>query len=298
MRFLGSVSASRHVDVRQSISGAFKIYHDFPPNPKIGTWAFIHKSLMLCISEGDRPKWVSLTQERNTYIYTQSTPADQWVIMHGFESKDVLVQCFDLGGNVVVPSKISRIDVNATIVEFEDKVSGKAVILYGKEEDVSASGQMRGTENYKVGSCYITTLSINPFDVLGYGKWELISSDIGATLEFGDGSVCSLNEEGSNSVDVPLVEHTHTATFKGNALPNHGTSFNRPRGNENNKNGHGTSWWGQSNNQTTFTDSVSGGTPSGSVSVSPAGSRNAKLNVKGKSIRINIWVRKEDDRES
>lgn len=293
MKVKGSVEIYGNVESNGEVSGAFKSYDGFPLDPKVGTWAIIDRNLMLCVSIEDMPVWMPLTKERNTFTREQKVAAKRWILEHRFNSSNVLIQCFDPEGNVVVPDSIKSIDENTTEVAFPSEMAGRAIAMFGYESGVSATGRARiSDEQYKIGSCYLTTLDVNPFDDLGYGEWELVKGD-GAVLEFGDGSECNLEVQGTNLKDVPLPEHSHDASFHGDRLPDHSHSFSRPRGDRNWSDGGGNSWWGSNGNAVKVTtSSESAGTPSGSVSVSKSGSPNAKLNVKGATIKINVWVRK------
>lgn len=123
-------------------SGAFMEYDDFPPNPKVGTWALIHGSVMTCMQILDAPVWLPLTQARNTHVHDQSTASAVWNIEHRFDSDNVLIQCFDQNNNVIIPSDIRTIDEDTTEVVLPDIISGKAIVMYGQESGVSATGKI------------------------------------------------------------------------------------------------------------------------------------------------------------
>lgn len=129
-----------HLDILGDVSGSFRELADYPENPRIGTWAFIQKSLMLCVSIEELPVWIPLTQERNTYLFEQPTPSATWLVEHSFGSNNVLIQCFDESNNVVHPSSIKDIDENVSEVVFPDAIIGKAIVMYGYEHGASATG--------------------------------------------------------------------------------------------------------------------------------------------------------------
>lgn len=145
-----------HLDILGDVSGSFKELADYPENPRIGTWAFIRKSLMLCVSIEDLPVWIPLTQERNTYLFEQPTPSATWLVEHSFGSNNVLIQCFDESNNVVHPSSIKDIDENVSEVVFPDAIIGKAIVMYGYEHGASATGNfLSGGAGNGLGLCHL-----------------------------------------------------------------------------------------------------------------------------------------------
>lgn len=272
-----------HTEIKGEVSGAFKNYDDFPLDPKVGTWAYIHKSLMMCVEIGDLPAWIPLTSERNTVVHDQETPSERWFIEHDLNSDNVLVQCYDRSDNVVNPSSIRNVDGNVTEVIFPDVIGGRAILMYGMESGVSAQGRIKRAESYKIGNCYFTTSSNNPFDDLGYGEWELLTGD--AVLGFGDGSECSTDIEGTNSKSVPLPAHTHQfqrissiqTAYVNNiwavaSVPKVGTSAYI---------GTGNSSGGRVSLRVTNSNDTTG----------ESGASDAKVNVKPAVIKLNVWCR-------
>lgn len=126
-------------------AGAFMEYDDFPQNPKVGTWALIHGSVMTCMQILDAPVWLPLTQARNTHVHDQSTASAIWNIEHRFGSDNVLIQCFDQNNTVIIPSDIRTIDEDTTEVVLPDIISGKAIVMYGQESGVSATGKIENS---------------------------------------------------------------------------------------------------------------------------------------------------------
>lgn len=120
------------------------------------------------------------------------------------------------------------------------------------------------------------------------GTWALVTGD--ASLALGDGSNNVGSIAGSNTPVVPLLEHSHTASFTGSPLPGHSHTFS-------------VNWLNTSQQQAgaglggpTFalnqgTSSVSAGTPAGSVAIGNAGAAGVTLNVRGAQIKVNVWKR-------
>lgn len=124
-----------HLDISGNLSGAFKEYDDFPKNPKVGTFALIHKRFMMCISlEEGSPFWIPLTQEQNTYNHIQPVAAKEWIISHNLGAARPIVQVYDGTGDVVNPSSIESLDINTTKVTFSDELDGEAVLMHGLQD--------------------------------------------------------------------------------------------------------------------------------------------------------------------
>lgn len=120
------------LDVVGEVSGAFKEYADFPKDPKVGTWARINRMMMVCSEMDDgTPIWLPMTPERDTHIHPQDTASTDWVIPHSFGIAEVIVQCYDQSGSVVIPSSITPMDENSTLVQFPQPVAGKAISMVG-----------------------------------------------------------------------------------------------------------------------------------------------------------------------
>lgn len=133
-----------NADILGAIAGAFKEYDDYPLNPKVGTWALIRKSLMMCISVSELPVWIPLSPERNTKLFEQETPSDRWVVDHKLGSDNVLIQCFDQSGKVIMPSEINPIDSMSTEIVLPEAMTGKVVAMFGYTDGVSTNAPDSG----------------------------------------------------------------------------------------------------------------------------------------------------------
>jgi hypothetical protein len=153
---------------------------------------------------------------------------------------------------------------------------------------------------YPVGSIYINAGVItNPSTLLGFGTWVAFGAGrVMVSLNSSDPAFDALGDEGG-SKDAILVSHTHTASststssFTGNPLPPHShtypiaSEFGSPRISLANFN---------SENVLNASSSVSGGTPSGSVSTSTSttlsneGSSGVNANLQP-YITVAMWKR-------
>lgn len=158
----------------------------------------------------------------------------------------------------------------------------------------SSGGIVVSQPESSVGTVVLRMDDVNPSTIYG-GTWELVRSD--GYLAFGDGSVQSGVPTGNNMVSVPLLAHSHTASFSGNALPNHshltyanGSDSDQHPGGGNYISG-SSFWHGKSSHSGQSTQAVSAGTPTGSVSVNTTGQSDAKMDVRGERLYINVWKR-------
>jgi hypothetical protein len=103
----------------------------FPLEPKVGSFIFMNKRVMVCIEVATHPVWIPLTQEFNTYIHRQEIAGLTWVVNHNMNSTSVIVQCFDETNSVIIPSEIVSTDNHTVTITFSTPTSGQAVTLLG-----------------------------------------------------------------------------------------------------------------------------------------------------------------------
>lgn len=132
---------------------------------------------------------------------------------------------------------------------------------------------------------------IDPGDLYG-GTWKLLDSD--ATITFGDGTACDASATGENKPAVVLPKHTHTGTISGTAESagshvHHFTFYEaaanggaNPAGFRDVRRPYGAN---------TDASGVHTHHVSGHVSLEYTGVENAKMDVRGKRIKINVWRR-------
>lgn len=151
-----------------------------------------------------------------------------------------------------------------------------------------------------VGSVVLRMDDTNPADIYG-GTWELITGD--ASLTFGNGSNQAGIISGDNDPTVPLIEHSHTMNHD---HPSVNTNTDTHSHTLTLKGRAGSQWtvnrganWGMddaspgSATATTAGDSHyhSVNLPNYTGNTGNAGQSNAKLDVRGARIAINVWKR-------
>lgn len=150
-----------------------------------------------------------------------------------------------------------------------------------------------------IGDTMLRFDSKNPKDLYPWQTWSLISGD--ASIRLGDGAVQSKTPSGDNNPIVPVQQHSHAM----NHTHPRGTTFTDThshgyldRGQQINN---GTGNVGVANSQSFLADfsrttsnnshSHMYDTPEHSGTTSNSGVDGATLDVRGKSIKMNLWVR-------
>lgn len=175
---------------------------------------------------------------------------------------------------------IIALSVGLTFGDFVSLVDGKSSGGYiVKEVPV---------ETTTAGSVVLRVDDVNPSTIYG-GTWELITGD--ASLRLGDGSNLSATIEGSgNDPVVPLQAHSHTrgtmditGTFN-NISQDRSSSITASGAFTKSSSGQGRGTGDGTAMNFTFTASNSW---TGETSVE--GTSNAKLNVRGDYLKVNVW---------
>jgi len=148
---------------------------------------------------------------------------------------------------------------------------------------------------YPVGSIYMSTVSTNPNTLFGFGTWVTYGS--GRVLISQDGTYTAGSTGGSATttlIEANLPSHTHTASFTGTALGTHDHYV----GSNDSTAGYGgdagnrefVQNYNAGNGPATYTNPISAGTPSGSVSVGNTGSGTSFSNLPP-YIAVYMWNR-------
>lgn len=153
---------------------------------------------------------------------------------------------------------------------------------------------------HPVSSLLFTENPANP-STYGYpGVWTLQSA--GSTIKTSAAGSQGVTE-GSDTVDVPVPHHGHSAAFTGAPLDvhkhdsgagiregSHGGAF--PYGSAGTDPEPHRGWeHGKHTSTRPYTDSVSAGTPAGEVTVTETGTPSATINVAGKTYTVLVWKR-------
>lgn len=180
---------------------------------------------------------------------------------------------FGSGGNQVA-SKPDREDFQLTMDKLFDYFADR----YNREE------------RFVVGDLYVTQSTDAPSTRFG-GTWVLLSaeSNVIAGTSSTVNAAGSTTTSGSNTPTVPTPQHTHSATFSGNALPSHSHGDVPYLTNDTDRGSGNSSYFSLDNKGST--QAVSAGTPSGSVTVANAGTSGATLDVRGKRIYFYHWLK-------
>jgi len=62
-------------------------------------------------------------------VYLQSSVNTVWTINHDLGYKGILISCFDINNNEIIPSKIEFLDIDGCEITFEEPVNGYAILV-------------------------------------------------------------------------------------------------------------------------------------------------------------------------
>lgn len=105
---------------------------EWPTAPKLGRVINYNNRLYLCVATmgtDGLPSWIPLTVGIGTYVQNQSVPASSWVVNHGLNYRNPMVQVYDDQNDVVLPDQIESLDENSLVIHFSLPVSGRAVVI-------------------------------------------------------------------------------------------------------------------------------------------------------------------------
>lgn len=105
---------------------------EWPTTAKQGRVINYNNRLYLCVSlsgaEG-LPVWIPLTVGLGTFIHNQTIASSFWVVSHGLNQRNPMVQIYDDQNDIVIPDQIESIDDNTLVIHFSMNMVGRAVIL-------------------------------------------------------------------------------------------------------------------------------------------------------------------------
>lgn len=130
---------------------------NFPAVPVVGQLVFKNKKLYICTEiQAGLPAWIPMTQEIDSYVFTQSSPQTAWTITHNLNAGTVFVQVYDTNGLMLIPDFIDTSVFNQVTVMFSAAQTGKAVVMMG-----SLSGAPKDVIAYTAPFTNSTTWVVN-----------------------------------------------------------------------------------------------------------------------------------------
>lgn len=136
-----------------------------------------------------------------------------------------------------------------------------------------------------IGSIELRLDNINPSTLFPNTVWTMVDGDYSLHVGNGNNGGTTI---GDNTPLVPLPLHNHNASFFGEPLPPHSHGSNIFGGNSG-PTTNAARWDGYAYNIPTTSESA--GTPRGTVSVSAVGNDQARIDVRGARIFVNVWKR-------
>lgn len=108
---------------------------NFPDSPLPGMLVFKGKKMYICTEiAANLPVWVPMTQEIDSYVYTQASAATAWTITHNLNTAAAFVQVYDENGMMLMPDYIDTSVFNQVTVMFSSAQAGKAIVMLGSQD--------------------------------------------------------------------------------------------------------------------------------------------------------------------
>lgn len=137
MKFIGNIDLDQNLMQNMVLDQL----PDFPLVPKKGQVVFKGMKLYMCVDIVlGSPVWIALTNELNSFIFTQGTPASTWGISHVSDDNNVIVQVYDAANKQMIPNDIDVSVPGVITIDFGSAQAGHAVVVYrvkGQAEPVS-----------------------------------------------------------------------------------------------------------------------------------------------------------------
>jgi microcystin-dependent protein len=194
------------------------------------------------------------------------------------------------GVSVPVGAKVSLVSNGTDVVTATNYMTGATF----PSPTLTAFVNAAIVAAYPVGSIYMSTVATNPNTLFGFGTWVTYGS--GRVLISQDGTYTAGSTGGSATttlIEANLPSHTHSATFTGTALGTH-QHYVGSQDSTANQGSDPSQEFVRNYNEGTgpkaYTDPVSAGTPSGSVSVGNTGSGTSFSNLPP-YIAVYMWNR-------
>lgn len=113
---------------------------NFPEVPKVGRIVFKDKRVYICLDLiAGVPAWVPLTNEIDSFIHTQVTPALTWAVSHNLATTTPLLQIYDTDYKQLIPESVEVVDNNTTNITFGAEQAGRAIVMMGALEGSAKS---------------------------------------------------------------------------------------------------------------------------------------------------------------
>lgn len=129
-----------------------KNFTEFPEEPELGTVILKDNRLYIYELVDMQPTWSTLTGQINNmvYIHEQLEESDTWTINHNHNSTTYLYDIVDSTGRHILANMTSEPDGNTITVKFNKPYSGKATLLFVKEQNSSKAKNMALNYNSKI----------------------------------------------------------------------------------------------------------------------------------------------------
>jgi hypothetical protein len=130
MKFHGNIELNNN----QLQQAALEEEVDFPASPPVGRMIFRQKRVFISTSiDGGDVVWVPLTNVLSTYVHTQTSSSNSWVVTHGLNSATPMVQIYEEGSNTMfIPDNVTINSNNQLTVTMNSATTGRCVVMSGE----------------------------------------------------------------------------------------------------------------------------------------------------------------------
>lgn len=110
----------------------------FPSQPEDGQIAFQNNKLYVAATIESVKTWIPIASGIDTFSYTNGTASTSWVINHGLGTSEIVIQCYDLLEELIIPDVIDITDDNNVTVTFASNQDGRATLIAGTVSGITA----------------------------------------------------------------------------------------------------------------------------------------------------------------
>lgn len=155
---------------------------DFPANPKTGRIIFKNKRVLICVEiTAGLPVWVPLTNELNTYIHNQVTPATTWSVIHNLNTEYPVFTVYDDNDEAIIPEKYVPTNASSGILYFSGiATEGRAAFVFGADTGTVSSVPAYEHNQTTTNTAWVIThnLGYNPVVRVFIGSQEVQPASI------------------------------------------------------------------------------------------------------------------------
>jgi len=111
----------------------------FPSSPDQGRLAFVNDILYVFKEVDGTNSWYPMTNRTRRHIHNQASGSISWVIVHGLNTQQLIVICYDSSDNLITPSNVVYDNDNQITVTFGSSQTGNCAIFIDVSEELTSA---------------------------------------------------------------------------------------------------------------------------------------------------------------